>query len=65
MKNFPDILGLELDLGKALLESEGLAFHIVETKPARPPRDVYSHSKMRIIKVEQQADIVVVTVCKI
>ncbi|MEG1583881.1 MAG: hypothetical protein RR131_02250 [Anaerovorax sp.] len=65
MSNFPDVLGMELDVAKTLLEAGGFAFRVVETKPDRPPRTEYDCSKMRIIKVKEQEDIAIVTVCKI
>lgn len=65
MKNFPDVLGMEFSAARALLEAEGLAFSMVETKPDRPPKDEYNNSKMRIIKVSEKETIAVITVCKI
>lgn len=71
MIEFPDILGMELHDATALLEAEGLAFIIVETKPSRKelPEGV-----LRVIKMQpahtnhnslEQNQRVLLTVCKI
>lgn len=62
MNDLPDILGMELHDATALLEAEGLAFIIVETKPTkREPAD----GVLRVIKAQSQERGFVLTVCKI
>ncbi len=75
MNCIPDILGMELEAAKTLLHIEGLVFHVLETKPYRPPREVYETSQLRVIKVEDlrqnneesndQSSDILITVCKI
>jgi len=63
LTEFPDVLGMELHDAKALLEAEGLAFHIVETKPAK--REL-TEGVLRVIKaVRPQDQNFVLTVCRI
>ena len=61
MKNFPDVLGMELGAATALLEAEGLTFIIVETKP---PRNEVIEGVLRVIKVQAAEDLTL-TVCRI
>ncbi len=75
MNCIPDILGMELETAQALLHKEGLVFSVLETKPHRPPREVYKTSKQRVIKVEDlrqnkaegkvESSDILITVCKI
>lgn len=59
----PDILGMKLDEAKALLETEGQTFRIIETKPTKPIDD---SGTLRIIKVSMVNDKEVsIVVCKI
>ena len=51
MNEFPDILGMELHDAAALLEAEGLAFIITETKPAKKE---LSEGVLRVIKIQYQ-----------
>ena len=62
MNDFPDILGMELHDATALLEAEGLAFIIVETKPAKKE---LTEGVLRVIKVQQKERDFVLTVCMI
>lgn len=62
MNDFPDILGMELHDATALLEAEGLAFIIAETKPAR--REL-TEGDMRVIRVQRRDSIIKLTVCRI
>lgn len=48
MEHISDLLGMELDGAKALLETEGLAFRIVETKPTKKNDD---KGTFRVIRV--------------
>ncbi|MDF2653628.1 MAG: hypothetical protein K0R19_102 [Bacillota bacterium] len=71
MNEFPDILGMELHDAAALLEAEGLAFIIAETKPAKKELE---SGELRVIRIkvsdrgaslaEEQKNIVL-TVCRI
>lgn len=51
MKNFPDILGIELQNAAALLEAEGLDFIVVETKPQK--REL-AGGELRVIRMQIQ-----------
>lgn len=63
MTEFPDVLGMELHDAKALLEAEGLAFHVIETKPSK--REL-TEGVLRVIKaVPSQTQNFVLTVCRI
>lgn len=62
MNDLPDILGMELHDATALLEAEGLAFIIVETKPAKKE---LTEGTLRVIKVQQKERDFVLTVCRI
>ena len=62
MNDFPDILGMELHDATALLEAEGLAFIIVETKPAKKE---LTEGVLRVVKVLPQERDFVLTVCRI
>lgn len=71
MNEFPDVLGMELDDATALLESEGLAFIIMETKPTKKE---LTEGVLRVIKMQPSIiksegvkpnQSVVLTVCKI
>ena len=62
MNDFPDVLGMELHDATALLEAEGLAFIIAETKPAR--REL-TEGDMRVIRVQRRDGIIKLTVCRI
>lgn len=52
MTDFPDILGMELHDAAALLKAEGLAFIIVETKPAKKE---LTDGVLRVIRVQSKA----------
>lgn len=70
MNDFPDILGMELHVATALLEAEGLAYIIAETKPTKKelPEGV-----LRVVRVTSQTSLAssehdqsfVLTVCRI
>lgn len=62
MNDLPDILGMELHDATALLEAEGLAFIIVETKPAKKE---LTEGVLRVIKVQPEERGFVLTVCRI
>ena len=71
MNGFPDILGMELDNAKALLEAEGLDFIIVETKPTKKE---LTEGVLRVIKTQlknkesdeiESKQSLVLTVCRI
>ncbi len=71
MNEFPDILGMELHDATALLEAEGLAFIIEETKPTKKE---ITEGVMRVIKMRSPSTKlngtelnpkVVLTVCRI
>lgn len=62
MGDIPDILGMELHDAAALLEAEGLAFIISETKPAK--REL-TDGVLRVIRVQPQSSSLVLTVCRI
>ena len=62
MSYLPDVLGMELHDAKALLEAEGLAFIIAETKP---PRKELAVGTLRVIKHTIQTKTIVLTVCRI
>lgn len=63
MTEFPDVLGMELHDAKALLEAEGLAFRVIETKPSK--REL-TEGVLRVIKaVQPQDQNFVLTVCRI
>ena len=71
MNEFPDVLGMELHDATALLEAEGLAFIIIETKPAK--REL-TDGVLRVIKIQppklkpeksEQNQSLVLTVCRI
>lgn len=49
MRDVPDILGMELNAATALLESEGLAFIVQETKP---PRGENGNGRLRVIRAK-------------
>ena len=49
MSDFPDVLGMELHDATALLESEGLDFIIIETKPTKKE---LTEGVLRVIKVQ-------------
>ena len=53
---------MELHDATALLEAEGLAFIIVETKPAKKE---LTEGVLRVIKVQQKELDFVLTVCRI
>ncbi|WP_027398297.1 PASTA domain-containing protein [Anaerovorax odorimutans] len=63
MKDISDILGMELDDAKTLLETEGLVYSIIETKSTKPTNE---KGIFRVIKVSiiENYEIKVV-VCKI
>jgi len=60
--DFPDVLGMELHDARALLEAEGLAFIITETKPSK--KEV-TEGVLRVIKVQSKEESFVLTVCRI
>lgn len=71
MNEFPDVLGMELHDATTLLEAEGLAFIIVETKPVKKE---LTEGILRVIRVTSQSvksnkpgsnQSVVLTVCRI
>ena len=62
MSYLPDVLGMELHDAKALLEAEGLAFIVAETKP---PRKELASGTLRVIKSTIQTQTIVLTVCRI
>ena len=63
MSEFPDVLGMELHDATALLEAEGLAFRIIETKPAK--REL-TEGVLRVIKAVQPfGQEFTLTVCRI
>lgn len=62
MRYLPDVLGMELHDAKALLEAEGLAFDIAETKP---PRKELADGTLRVIKSKLQTQTIGLTVCRI
>ena len=62
MSYLPDVLGMELHDAKTLLEAEGLAFIIAETKP---PRKELAVGTLRVIKSAIQMQTIVLTVCRI
>ena len=71
MNEFPDVLGMELHDAAALLEAEGLAFVIIETKPVK--REL-TDGVLRVIKIQpprtkpeksEQNQSLVLTVCRI
>lgn len=49
MNDFPDVLGMELHDALALLEAEGLAYIIAETKPAKKE---LAEGVLRVIRVK-------------
>jgi hypothetical protein len=49
LNDFPDVLGMELHDVKALLEAEGLAFNMIETKPAKKE---LTDGVLRVIRVQ-------------
>ncbi len=51
MSDFPDLLGMELESGKALLEAEGLDFIVLETKPTKKQLE---SGTFRIIKMSSE-----------
>lgn len=51
MKNFPDILGIELQNAVALLEAEGLDFIVLETKS---PKRESIEGELRVIRTQIQ-----------
>ncbi len=75
MNDFPDVLGMELHDATALLEAEGLAYIITETKPTKRKNCVPADDgQLRIIRVKPPASDVthpeqnqrfVLTVCRI
>jgi hypothetical protein len=63
LKEYPDILGMELDTALALLRAEGLDFLIVETKPIKKQNP---SGTMRVIRVSTDCpEGLELTVCKI
>lgn len=68
MENIPDVLGMEFDMAKALLEAEGLDYIVVETKPSKREE---VDGILRVIKVSKQLETekmrcsFILTVCKI
>jgi len=58
----PDVLGIELEKAKTLLNSEGLDFIVKETKPTR--REPIEGT-LRVIKIITNSEELVLTVCKI
>lgn len=60
MNDFPDVIGMELHDAKALLEAEGLAFIIEETKP---PRKELTEGVLRVIRMKKRDQNLVLTVC--
>jgi len=62
LTDFPDVLGMELHDAAALLDAEGLAFIIVETKPAKKE---LTDGALRVIRVQPQNQRLVLTVCRI
>jgi beta-lactam-binding protein with PASTA domain len=62
LNDFPDVLGMELHDATALLEAEGLAFIVVETKPAKKE---LTEGALRVIKAQPQEKGFVLTVCRI
>jgi beta-lactam-binding protein with PASTA domain len=64
LRDFPDVLGMELNAASALLEAEGLAFRIIETKSTKKEP---LNGILRVIRVQslKEAENLVVTVCKI
>jgi hypothetical protein len=62
LNDFPDVLGMELHDAKALLEAEGLAFIIAETKP---PKKELTEGVLRVIRIKQENQKLVLTVCRI
>ncbi len=62
MNEFPDVLGMELHDATALLEAEGLAFIMIETKPSKKER---TEGVLRVIKVQPENQNFVLTVCRI
>ncbi|MDF3000240.1 MAG: hypothetical protein K0Q48_359 [Bacillota bacterium] len=71
MNEFPDVLGMELHDAAALLESEGLAFIIAETKPAKKELD---SGELRVIRIKlpdrgasllKEQQNIILTVCRI
>lgn len=62
MTDFPDVLGMELHDAAALLDAEGLAFIIVETKPAKKE---LTDGTLRVIRVRPLSQDIELTVCRI
>jgi hypothetical protein len=62
LTDFPDILGMELHDAAALLDAEGLAFIIVETKPAKKE---LADGVLRVIRVRPLSQNIELTVCRI
>jgi hypothetical protein len=60
--DFPDVLGMELHDAAALLDAEGLAFIIVETKPAKKE---LADGVLRVIRVRPLSQNIELTVCRI
>jgi len=62
LNEFPDVLGMELHDATALLEAEGLAFIIIETKPSKKEQ---AEGVLRVIKAQPENQNFVLTVCRI
>lgn len=62
MTDFPDVLGMELHDAAALLDAEGLAFIIVETKPTKKE---LTDGVLRVIRVRPFSQNIELTVCRI
>lgn len=62
LNNFPDVLGMELCEASALLESEGLTFIIVETKPTKKQAE---EGVLRVIRRQIENNSLRLTVCRI
>ncbi len=62
MTDFPDVLGMELYDAAALLDAEGLAFIIVETKPAKKE---LTDGVLRVVRVRPLSQNIELTVCRI
>jgi hypothetical protein len=62
LTDFPDVLGMELHNASALLDAEGLAFIIVETKPVKKE---LTEGVLRVIRVRPLSQNIELTVCRI
>jgi len=62
LTDFPDVLGMELHDAAALLDAEGLAFIIVETKPTKKE---LTDGVLRVIRVRPFSQNIELTVCRI